>query len=632
MGTEGTGQVTQRTSPLMIAVQLLGAAAGLGALMAFVGGAILWIRFDELRLPADHAVNLLPNQLLVVVGAHSIATPVAVGAFAALVFVLINSLEGQRERKRLRVIVLALLTVPFAIIAFLRVQPYDLFPEWIVTLLALALAGFVLAVAIRAPQPSGLPWVVFAVFALCGAVVAIMRTTGAPTMEPVALLLKGTPSGVSGFYIGQTTDRVYIAPLPGTGDPGDPFADAEVDRVMEIDRDTVRQMALREPAGTRADEAGREEAQSLLEDLRVLVAGAPAAAPELVTTADPIAAFAPLVHLHSREDLWPMSAERFLAHSWLGFAHDDGCRDWVPGGRHLAAPRDDAAAKGKFDPARLAGPNPYVHYNATARCRDSTSRPFKASDHTRPFDRKERPRGLGEREGFYLDLDDRYRGGTRAVKHESGHDVLGRIPVYYQKESERVDDQPALRITYWFFYGLSRPPGKEVATRQLVHEGDWERISVLLVLGERTGDYSPTSVRYHAHDGSRDIPWNAVKRVGTGGSDPSTHPVVFSARGSHASYWKSGRYENVFRLRGRRRFAVYDDAIACPRCPQWRTWESLRSVRQPWYGFGGAWGAVGSNMGFTGPLGPSRYKSGGLSPSPADTVSQAPSPLATPPR
>jgi len=113
-------------------------------------------------------------------------------------------------------------------------------------------------------------------------------------------------------------------------------------------------------------------------------------------------------------------------------------------------------------------------------------------------------------------------------------------------------------------------------------------------------------------------------------ADVATHPVAFSAVGSHASYWRAGEYESVFRISGRPRLTVFDEAIACPDCPEWRTWENLLDAKvQPWYGFGGAWGSVTSSGGFNGPLGPSRYKSG--TDSPLETVRQAETPVTGPP-
>jgi hypothetical protein len=252
--------------------------------------------------------------------------------------------------------------------------------------------------------------------------------------------------------------------------------------------------------------------------------------------------------------------------------------------------------------------------------------------HTRAYDAGGRPPGLDLREGFYLDLrDDARRGAAGRVHVEGPQKLFDGAPAYYELDPEQDGRRRSLRITYWFFYGLSQPPGPPAVTRFLVHEGDWERISVLLALAPKPDRYRPVSVRYYTHDGHRDVAWAAVKRVGTGGSVPSTHPVVFSARGSHASFWRAGRYENVYRAGGRRRFAVYDDAIACPDCPQWRTWDSLVDVRaQPWYGFGGSWGAVGSIGGTTGPLGPSPFKKRGLGANPTTTVRQAPAPVERP--
>lgn len=231
------------------------------------------------------------------------------------------------------------------------------------------------------------------------------------------------------------------------------------------------------------------------------------------------------------------------------------------------------------------------------------------------------PAGLAVKEGFYLDLWDAQRGGLRDVAKEGSQKYLRKAPVYFERSAERDGDGRALlRITYWLFYGLSIPPGPPAVTKLVAHEGDWERVSVLLRPEPAGGRYVPISVRYHYHDESRDVPWAAVDRVGTG-SDAPTHPVAFSARGSHASYPRAGRYENVFKVGGARRFAVQDIAMACNDCPQWRTWQMLIDAKaQPWYGFGGAWGRAGSIGGTTGPLGPSRYKIRGLGPAPENAL------------
>jgi hypothetical protein len=95
-------------------------------------------------------------------------------------------------------------------------------------------------------------------------------------------------------------------------------------------------------------------------------------------------------------------------------------------------------------------------------------------------------------------------------------------------------------------------------------------------------------VRYHQHDSHQDLPWSKVPKQGN-------HPLVFTAKGSHASYSKPGRHHYFTDVAGRGK--------------QWKTWNNLRTLRnQAWYGYGGAWGEVGVSKHTTGPSGPSSHK------------------------
>jgi hypothetical protein len=615
---------------LGVALQVLGASAGIVGFLTFVGGTLLWLRFSELHLPADQSVARLPKELLLVAGAHALLGPILIGLAVLLFLVLIAPLDSQ-GRLRLRFwILLPLLAIGALIVVTVGIWDLDLWPEQFVmgvaTLLAIAL---VMLTAVSVTRMRYVAWVVFAAFVVCGAVLAVVQTSGKPRMEPIAMLLNDG-KGLSGFYVGETGDRIFFAPLPGSGDPGDPFADADIDRIISFSRDKVSRVAMREPVGIRAEEAGREQAQSLLADLQVQQAtGTPASQKQRVTTLNPVTAFAPLVNLHSREKAWPMSVNSFLENSSLVWVHDDGCPDYAFARLdHVDDRTEHREFLGRFDREKLGlsltsrKPGPltaYLHAPATSSCRDQTQNGFLSTEHTRPFD-KERPQGLPAKEGFSLDLWDKKRGGDKRIDDSGPQSLLRDVPVYFERHPEQVDGKEGERITYWFFYGLSQPPGPDLFTNRVVHEGDWERISVLLRhAGADT--YVPDSVLYHYHDSKRNLPWYAVKRVGAGGPELATHPVVFSAVGSHASYPRAGRYENVFRFAGRRRFAVSDEAIGCPKCPQWQTWELLEDARsQPWYGFGGAWGEVGGIGGTTGPLGPSRYKIKGLETQPEQRV------------
>lgn len=608
-------------SPIKIAMQVLAGVAGLGAVVTFAGGVVVWLRLHHLGLPADQAVALLPKELLVVVGAHALVLPIVAGALAALGLARLGSSAADTLTGSFKVALGATVAVAIVLV-WLVVNGYDWLPEQAVAYAAVIAGAIVVhRTAKRSVLRRHIAEVVLVVFTACGVVVAVVTESAKPEMEPVAILLKGDKA-VNGFYVGQTSDRVYVAPLPGLGDPGDPFADAPIDRVVELRRDDVLRMALRGPASIATDGAGRQQAQTLLADLREQYAGSKAPASEqVVTTVSPETAFAPLVHLDVREPAWPMSAEAFLRNSWLMWGHDR-CPDYsVALGAHLKRPESRRAEiMGRFDRTRLAGANAYRHAPADGAC-DDASKTFSAADHTRAFDVAGRPRGLAVKEGFYLDLWDKRRSGAPKIEKEGSQRFLHEVPVYVERSAEKGG---LLRITYWLFYGLSIPPGDSKLTRLVAHEGDWERVSVLLRPGPQAGRYVPLSVRYHYHDEYRDVPWAAVDRVGTGADEP-THPVVFSARGSHASYPRAGSYENVVKVGGVRRLVVHDNAVACHECPQWRTWQMLVDAEtQPWYGFGGAWGRAGRIGGTTGPLGPSRYKARGLGAAPENVLDAGP--------
>jgi hypothetical protein len=661
-----------------LALQAIGAFAGVGVLATFVGGAMLWLRFSELHLPADRAVALLPNELLVVIGAQALAIPVLAGIVAALAVLLLpkrdDRITGVSPERLLFLagllvfaVVAAMLQIElaaFLVMALIAILGYvvsaliddldlgrasrrgqriatvgfatvvAMTAAWhlvgaspnvnalttaAVIVLALGALGLLAKVASARPHIGHLALVSFAVFAVLGAATAILRTHANPTMEPFAVLFKDDARGLAGFLVGETSDRLFFVHLPGNGDPGDPLADMAVDRVMAVERTNISQLAMREPVGVRPDEPGREQANTLLADLKQEAEGA-STKPRIVTTVSPEVAFAPLVHLHSDDELRPMSARGFVDNSVLVWSN-----------RGAEGPGCDSQKVRDLEERRLGiGPDHYV-YSTGEGC-SPAGRTFLASDHTRPYD--ERPGGLAPAQGWSLDLDDEERDGRQDTAEVGAQHYVENVPAYFDKAS--TTPSPARRkalvaqlgrklggqvsqehrLTYWLFYGLSRSPGIPDDNDKLVHEGDWERIVVYVAgLGpEGSSRYVPLSVRYHHHNESRLLPWYAVRRVVGGGGSPdvATHPAVYSAKGSHASYWRAGRYELEFKRGDTSITNVYDEAIACSECPQWRTWDLLLNARnEGWYGFGGAWGQVGSASDFTGPTGPSPYKDGG---------------------
>ena len=87
----------------------------------------------------------------------------------------------------------------------------------------------------------------------------------------------------------------------------------------------------------------------------------------------------------------------------------------------------------------------------------------------------------------------------------------------------------AVALQYWWFLLYNDAWNR--------HHGDWEGITLFLRPGP--DGYSPLGAAYAAHDIGRWRRWQDVQRVGADGmpDDAGTHPLVYMARGSHASYF-----------------------------------------------------------------------------------------------
>jgi VPS62-like protein len=85
-----------------------------------------------------------------------------------------------------------------------------------------------------------------------------------------------------------------------------------------------------------------------------------------------------------------------------------------------------------------------------------------------------------------------------------------------------------LALQYWFFYYFNNFNDK--------HEADWEGLQLVFnVDSARRGLLTePVEVGYAQHEGGEQADWDSekVEKVGN-------HPIVYSAAGSHASYYSS---------------------------------------------------------------------------------------------
>src|SRR3954471_1174384 len=121
-------------------------------------------------------------------------------------------------------------------------------------------------------------------------------------------------------------------------------------------------------------------------------------------------------------------------------------------------------------------------------------------------------------------------------------------------------------LQYWFFYFYDDP---SMAMQLGAHEGDWEMIQLRIL---RTGEdsWKPDVAVYAQHKYGSQSGWLDVEKDGD-------RPIVYSARGSHASYFHAGLYDTEWvdvadgkgPPRPDLRLMVIDDKA---RTPAWAYW------------------------------------------------------------
>ena len=154
-------------------------------------------------------------------------------------------------------------------------------------------------------------------------------------------------------------------------------------------------------------------------------------------------------------------------------------------------------------------------------------------------------------------------------------------------------DQGQLALQYWFFYYFNDFNDK--------HEADWENIELFFPVGtvEAALQTPPESAGYAQHEGGEYADWNSdkVEKVGT-------HPVVYSAVGSHASYYSSSLWLGLSATEG---FGCDDTRGPGHQVPLGAVLLPSRAESRTspfaWVNYEGRWGQKlpGANNGPTGP-------------------------------
>ena len=128
------------------------------------------------------------------------------------------------------------------------------------------------------------------------------------------------------------------------------------------------------------------------------------------------------------------------------------------------------------------------------------------------------------------------------TQHPSADDYIGVPSHNYVAQAQAMHAKPAyanrvyghtatgdgarLWLAYWFFYFYNDYNLIGPFIKAGLHEGDWEMIQLRIGADGQTPDLAV----YAQHTHAERRPWTAVERVGD-------QPVVYPARGSHASYF-----------------------------------------------------------------------------------------------
>jgi hypothetical protein len=138
----------------------------------------------------------------------------------------------------------------------------------------------------------------------------------------------------------------------------------------------------------------------------------------------------------------------------------------------------------------------------------------------------------GLRDGYYLDYEGRVLGKT-CVYAKAFRQLVreGKAPAVTYAHVAREPNHDGFALQYWFFWYFNQFND--------LHEGDWEGMQLSFESNTTAGalDEEPSEVIVFQHAGGERASWEEGKVQKQG-----THPVVYPAAGSHATFYDSAVY------------------------------------------------------------------------------------------
>ncbi|NEW04864.1 Vps62-related protein [Paenibacillus sp. SYP-B3998] len=285
--------------------------------------------------------------------------------------------------------------------------------------------------------------------------------------------------------------------------------------------------------------------------------------------------YAPKLYLHPDEDNKPSSIDWYLQRVSMRFHHDGGCSD------------DQILALGSVTQTNLSQ---QAHQTKNWVCSHSGDNVLSSQARNTRAD-----------EGFFLQPpNDNHMDDTVHLGSSDSADWKAYAHVKPSSVSAGGYD-----IQYWFFYPYNDAPS--VAGLDFNHEGDWEHITVTVDSSKRFvsayfaahngegKDYSASQLQFATKDGV--LATNSQKLT-----NDYTHPVLYSAIGTHASYPTAGTQSrggvlpNDYTGNGSSSNTYYHVV-------------NLGELKHPLNGqafinYAGLWGEIGATDISTGPVGP----------------------------
>jgi len=197
-------------------VAAVATAIGVVGLATLVGGAVTWVRLSQIGLPTQTAVSVMPKNDLVALGATGLV--IYVGLAILLVAALL-AIDPTGRVTGLTVVLLVVLAMVAAI--YVLAAAFSWTSRWLLLGALVAL----LAACVRIGPATGrrfLPFGVAVFFAvlLFGAAKTYRFESDHPKVQPAAVLQSADKTGLIGYFVAATDDRIYLARLERGGRPG----------------------------------------------------------------------------------------------------------------------------------------------------------------------------------------------------------------------------------------------------------------------------------------------------------------------------------------------------------------------------------------------------------------------------